>query len=634
MRRLAILLLAQSALAVAARGEELKYDLFGGIVTEETKLDTWSRGTIKTIGDNEVLSAEGGFEPGALVGKVINPNFERPLGVVDDEMRKKYGDAPQYCAKYYRITGNTENTIKTDPADGRLTEYAQAGDKYLLCGFFTVKKAGDRFVAFTPLGHPFFGFGVDSCYLGYWGYLPREKDWYKLKHDANRAKWYTATAQRMKAAGFNMSAGYFSDVPLWAPGKREVFLKPEMPFIAWHHPLEMGMKAKGAKGGLFDSPIKDVFDGCQYGRDAVHGRNCGDIFDPQFAEACRIEAERQAKAIRNNPWFMGYIIEESDFLFAFARDRSQFHLGWGVIASLPVMEQSGRGEYGQPKFADTRNYAKLALRDLLKNKYSTLEKLNQAWGSTYSTWDSAEGGYGKGSGLLDENGVLGKAWLGAKHTMKGGNAAAYGDLSEFLYLYVDKLHQIEAAALRKEDPNHWLICSKVPADLKEYQAVAKHVDMLRGVPPKGATGDEIKPGILALYLSADEDSAMHVYYDPPAKGPYRDAKTFAKTQPEKAELYRQQLLEGFNYAPDGKVRPAVMMSYWSWAENASEKRNWGVVSLKDNLYDGKEATRLGADGKAGTWDDEDRDYGDCVTGMRQANNELLKQLREFMTRGK
>ncbi|MCY3021239.1 MAG: hypothetical protein NTW87_19670 [Planctomycetota bacterium] len=630
-------------------------DIFGGITTKETKLDRWCRGTIKSVGDNELVSTEGGFEPGALKGRVINPNFERSLAPPDAETAKQYGDAPQYCVKYYRIIGNTTDTIATDPADGKLTAYAKAGDRYLLCGFFKVQKVGDRFVMFTPLGHPYMGFGPDSTYPGLYGYLPGarskvppEQDGWQIKYGGSRARWYTHFMEQMGKVGFNMSAGYFSDVPLFSPSASgDVFIKPELPFIAWYHALEVAMYPKAGvmrdgrltKVGLFDSPIKDILDGCQFGRDHIHGRNQGDIFDPQFEKACEIMSQRQAPRIWTNPWFIGYILEETDFLFAFARDRSQFHLGWGVMASLPHQGQSSRGEFGQPAFTDTKNYTKYALRGFLERKYATIQKLNEAWGSDYTAWDTTPEGYGKGKGFLDEDGKLGAAWLGARHTMVSRNPKekpnpnCLKDLTDFIPVYVDRLHKVESQYLRKADPNHLIIGCKVPADLDEYKAMATYVDMLRGLPPKGAEGEFVKPGLLAVYLSADEDSAMHVFYDGDKK-PYRDPKGYAKTQPEKAALYREKLLDGWNYTPDGKTYPMVLVSYWAWAENSSEKRNWGVVSLKDNLYDGKEATKLGADGKPGTWDDEDRDFGDCVTGFKAAHDAMLNMLKDFISKGR
>ncbi len=638
-----------SAAQDAKPAGNLKLDIFGGIITKETKLDKWARGTIKTISDNKITVENGSFEPGALKGRVINPNFERAMegDKIDPDTAKKYPDAPQYCTRYYKIIDNTADTITTDPADGKLTEYARAGDKYLLCGFFTVGKLNDRFVMFTPLGHPYMGFGPDSTYPRMWGYLdgkeyadyPKgkpladDKDVWKVKYGSNRAKWYDNFMKNMAKVGFNMSAGYFSDVPLFGPSKTgDTFLKPELPFIAWYHALEMGMRDKKAKNGLFDSPIKDILDGCENGRDFIHGRQQGDVFDPQFEKACEIMSKYSADRIKNNPWFIGYILEETDFLFAFARGHDQFLLGWGVMVSMPHHGQSNRGETGLPKFTDTKQYTKFAMRDWLKAKYGTIEQLNAAWGSDYTTWDESKEGYGKGKGLIDEDGKLGAKWLGAWHTAKGANPNCYKDMNDFIPVYVERLHKIESEYLRKADPNHLIIGCKVPGYMDEYQAMAKYVDMLRGLPPKGATGDLVKPGLMAVYLSADEDSACHIWYDGTAakKGGYRDPKGIIKTQPEKAKAYRQRLQEAWNYTPDGKTYPLVMVSYWGWGEQANEYRNWGLVSFKDNLYDGKEATKLGADGKAGTADDEDRDYGDCVTGFKAAHDELLSKLKDFV----
>jgi len=65
------------------------------------------------------------------------------------------------------------------------------------------------------------------------------------------------------------------------------------------------------------------------------------------------------------------------------------------------------------------------------------------------------------------------------------------------------------------------------------------------------------------------------------------------------------------------------MNWWKLSDNGwtywVERYNFGLVTLKDNAYDGKEATKLGADGKAGTWDDEENDYGDLLTGVTRAN---------------
>ena len=70
--------------------------------------------------------------------------------------------------------------------------------------------------------------------------------------------------------------------------------------------------------------------------------------------------------------------------------------------------------------------------------------------------------------------------------------------------------------------------------------------------------------------------------------------------------------------------------WWKYMDNGwtywVEQVNWGLVTLRDNAYDGHEAVRHGADGIPGTWDDEVADYGDCITPVRAANIGIYRQI--------
>ena len=64
--------------------------------------------------------------------------------------------------------------------------------------------------------------------------------------------------------------------------------------------------------------------------------------------------------------------------------------------------------------------------------------LNAAWGSNYSTFESA-GGWRIGSGLMDENG-RNTAWLGLTDgTLRGATAGVTADLDAFLFGLGDDL---------------------------------------------------------------------------------------------------------------------------------------------------------------------------------------------------
>jgi len=94
--------------------------------------------------------------------------------------------------------------------------------------------------------------------------------------------------------------------------------------------------------------------------------------------------------------------------------------------------------------------------------------------------------------------------------------------------------------------------------------------------------------------------------------------------------------EGMKVLVEGKTKSGdyfrLGRNWWKLSDNGwtywLERYNFGLVTLKDNAYDGKEATRLGADGVAGTWDDEAEDYGDLLTGMTKANKGIYRRILE------
>src|SRR5207253_1616489 len=84
------------------------------------------------------------------------------------------------------------------------------------------------------------------------------------------------------------------------------------------------------------------------------------------------------------------------------------HIGWVVAVTKPSQTENdkvGRA-FGKPRtihYQDSKVYAKFAWRDFLVNKYHSIQALNSAWGSRYTTFDS-DGGWPNGKGLLDESG--------------------------------------------------------------------------------------------------------------------------------------------------------------------------------------------------------------------------------------
>jgi hypothetical protein len=102
------------------------------------------------------------------------------------------------------------------------------------------------------------------------------------------------------------------------------------------------------------------------------------------------------------------------------------------------------------------------------------------------------------------------------------------------------------------------------------------------------------------------------------------------TQKERGEWWQSEIERvAEESSPEGDYY-LLGAEWWKYMDNGwtywVEQVNWGLVSLRDNAYDGQEATRLGADGIANTWDDETADYGDCISLVKSANLRIYQHI--------
>ncbi len=89
-----------------------------------------------------------------------------------------------------------------------------------------------------------------------------------------------------------------------------------------------------------------------------------DVFDPGFRKGIRQSMERERGRSAGDPWCIGYFVHNE--------------LGWGDEVSLAVAAL--KSPASQPA-------KKVFLADL-KEKYGTIEKLNEAWGTRHASWDA------------------------------------------------------------------------------------------------------------------------------------------------------------------------------------------------------------------------------------------------------
>lgn len=202
-----------------------------------------------------------------------------------------------------------------------------------------------------------------------------------------QAKWREVTLRRFLSWGFNTVAG-FSDIS-----------------IAEHKfPYTAHLSANGSH--------QRISDGLSGGWSMMD-----DPFDPQFAiDAANDAARRITDSMRNDPFLIGYFSGNEG---SWGRSPGTIRERYGLV-------------YGTLK-KDGTSYAKQAMIRGLKAKYGAIAKLNEAWGTRFTSWDALDASY-----LAPEQPV----------------AAMQTDFSEFLKQYGMKYFSTFRDVIKKVDPNH------------------------------------------------------------------------------------------------------------------------------------------------------------------------------------
>jgi hypothetical protein len=285
-------------------------------------------------------------------------------------------------------------------------------------------------------------------------------------------------------------------------------------------------------------------------------------------------------------------------------------------------------------YADRKVYTKYALRDFLASRYGTIAALNLAWGSNYTTFESA-GGWGVGSGLLDENGR--NPWVGRwSDEMATGSAILRNDLNEFLYLHAKRYFSVVAAKVRKYAPQHLVFG---PASFNFWggltrkevlRAAGESLDVLQC-----AIGSQQVLELTARYAGnkpivtwdafvSNPDSALWRHPNlPDISGGIRAVTS----QEERGQIYADNVESAFNGVTSAGIHPVAGIKLWSWTDNWWEKANFGVVTFSDNAYDGREATVAGGRDSAG-WPTggEESNYGDFLSSVTAAHAAVVASL--------
>jgi hypothetical protein len=508
-------------------------------------------------------------------------------------------------------------------------------------GHFGVHKFGDRWMLVTPAGHPFWMLGVwavtgvaatDELGDSYNNRFPR-------KYGSAAVGWARAN-QRLRLWGFNTIGPYSyrmvlptnTGEPEWPGGQQPV----KVSFLA--------CAPNPAIAGRIPGAYKNLFAGLDASNSVFEfsraGGNFPDVYDPGWQTWVR-EAyanDKELAVYKTSPWFIGYFSDDTDYLSGFASGTDfptdppgKYHWHVGYLALVTAPRQSANPYSNPPNHAYTNQtvHTKLALRDFLRAKYGTIASLNAAWRTSYTTFDS-DGGWPRGRGLLDESGH--RAWSGRDldpHLLTGVPAAARADLDAFLYEMAKTFFSANRAAFKAVAPNALFLGPtqlggagwRSPTRRPILKAAGEFLDVI-SVSTDGSqaqldfiaqsVGD--KPLIVWEGIVANADSGRF-------RSEAEAATWNVSTQGDRGRLYQRDVSAFVNgvAGPSG-AKPFVGLLWWAWTDSFGERQNWGLVSLLDNAYDGREAVRRrGVDPWGAPTGGEERDYGDAISAMRAAN---------------
>jgi len=247
-----------------------------------------------------------------------------------------------------------------------------------------------------------------------------------------------------------------------------------------------------------------------------------------------------------------------------------------------------------------------------------------------------------GTGLMDEDGGH-TAWVGTNAVclqpatvcdgvdfpLPNANATVGADLDGWIAQFSGQYFGTLATKLKAHAPNLMYFGADnvgtwgVPARKEILQGAAPFVDgLFPGIFPRQAyidyqaqyAGD--KPFIIGAAAAATPDSSLWRY-------PGATQGTFDfSTQQARGQQYLGfvQNVLSLKTTTTGTY-PIIGTNFWALIDFWNEKTDWGLISLNDNPYDGKSATKTSRKDPWGfSTGGEEKDYGDAVDYFKQANS--------------
>jgi hypothetical protein len=475
-------------------------------------------------------------------------------------------------------------------------------------GYFHLEESRGRSLLCTPLGHAFWMLAVYQVdwTTGGAAYARAAERKYRTSE-----AWAAQATARLLAWGFNTigpqpGVGSHNVLPVStynaAPNPHP------MPFLRY-----IDLSSWCVRNSSYQ--VKNLYNGMNPAIFSV-SRTFPDVFDPNWVACANYYAAHGDGSFtpnlpQNEPWMIGTWLGDADYLYGFGRGPqtpggAHPHLGWIAATTSPTQASGPNGDFSNLfGYTDTAVYTKLAWQSYVENKYGTIQALDAAWGSNYTTFGSA-GGWPKkttgGTGLLDEDGS--SAWMGnGSSGLVGANANVAADLNAFLGQIARQYFSVAAHACKSAYPNH-LVFGPGSLNVQTYpqvlQAAGQSLDVVEvWVEPQyvgtlaGAYNAAGKPLVVWTSLQAQPDSdttsgwgSLASTCNLPGGGSNYDYST----QDLRGECYQQLVDAYWNTVGADGGNPVVGLDWWEFVDKVvgGENTNFGLVDLYDNAYDGVE----------------------------------------------
>ncbi|WP_085314780.1 beta-galactosidase [Derxia lacustris] len=375
----------------------------------------------------------------------------------------------------------------------------------------------------------------------------RSYDFYRanlFRRDRDRfeAAWRDRAHLRLRAWGFN-TVGNWSDDALTAQHRT--------PYV---RNLEIG--------GDF-ARISDGHD--WWGRSP-------DPFDPAFAAAADSALAAGTRARRDDPWLIGWFVDNE--------------LAWGNGAASDPRQRYALA-YSTLRLDGTApgaGFAKRAFVELLKARYGEVALFANAWGMALDNWEQLLAPVFTAP-LPDEQ-----------------HPAVAADLSAFLGLHAETYYRVVAEALKRHDPNHLYLGSRLASRTPEATAACAR------------WCDVVSFNLYVPDIASGFEAAEFAHYDKPAlltefhfgsrdRGPFWNGVMAVASEPERAGAYARMLASV-------AANPAFVGAHWFQYLDEPATGRW---------LDGE-------NGHLGLVAITDLPWNEFVPGVRAANLGLLRRL--------